>query len=209
MLYSKYTKSADLSNRHTTSTTLQYENNLQPQAIEHADSFLEKESCPCINDKRLMLDFKHTFVGSWKEDQKLRRNLYKFLRVMGIGWFEAVYATNSEWENEQSNILTVDGKEIFVAGKRGPLNELFEVRVVLDNRTVNPIDMGVLGGPCRATAEIKENNFVVYVRKTQISEIFFTATHSINESNINLMLIEAKHVPSGVTLKSYYKRTAF
>ena len=80
----------------------------------------------------------------------------------------------------------------------------FKVR--LDNRTVSKTDIGEFAG-LYATAEMTEKGIICYFMKPIYrSGIFLTISHMLAFPDTSRLKIESKHVESGVTWTSVFKR---
>lgn len=69
-----------------------------------------------------------------------------------------------------------------------------------DKVTRTDVDLGVLGGPRKATAEIKGNTFTTYLHKLDDNEVDVIAIRTIEPSNPNVMTYTLRDVASGVEL---------
>lgn len=157
-----------------------------------------------VNDGGVFL--KRTLPGHWKEDQYKRKDLNNFLYEMGLNWFKRVYVTQASWENEQDIALSDNGNVFEINGKKGPYATPFNFALTTDNRSFSDVDLGELGGLTDATAEIKGNSLITYLRKKGTGKIFMTATRTINPENPNEMIYVTKHLGSGVALTSIFDR---
>lgn len=149
---------------------------------------------------------KQVLPGKWKEDQYKRKNLNNYLYEMGLNWFKRVYVTSTNWENTQDIKLKDNGNVFDVHGTKGPYATKYNFVLYPDLRTVTDVDLGQLGGKTDATAEIKGNTMITYLRKKGKRNVFMTAKRTINPANPNEMIYETKHVKSGVALTSFMYR---
>ena len=157
------------------------------------------------------------FVGSWKEDQYQRQNLNDYLYARGLNWFKRVYVTNANFEltmniAKEGNTYTVTGKSknhwimfriffsnlVFIV--EGPKYEDYQFNVVVDNVTRTDIDLGQLGGPRKATAEMKGNQLITYLHKIDDGSIDVIAVRTVNAATPNVMKYELKDLTSGTDL---------
>ena len=70
-----------------------------------------------------------------------------------------------------------------------------------DNQSRTNVDLGSLGGPRKARAEIKGNSLVTYLHKLDNDVVDVTATRTIDPQKPNEMLYVLKDISSGVELK--------
>merc|ERR1712018_664395 len=92
------------------------------------------------------------FVGSWKEDQDQRQGRSDYLYYRGLNWFKRVYVTNANFELTMN--VAKEGSTYTISGKKGPKYEDYQFQLVPDNITRTHADLGALGGPRMATAEL-------------------------------------------------------
>ena len=148
---------------------------------------------------------KRTLVGKWKEDQYTRKNLNNWLYEMGVNWFKRVYSTTAGWENTQD--ITFENEVWKFDTINGPKADRLKFDLYDDNRTFSVVDLGEnLGGLTDATAEIIGSSLVTSLRKKGETDIYMTATRTINKDKPNEMIYEAKHFSTGVAMTSTYNR---
>ena len=153
--------------------------------------------------------------GYWIEDDSKRMKLDLFLSKIGVNdWFQKNSDNdtlrsnnnndNHEWKIEKIIILEED--EIQVSEVRGGSFQPHEFKVKLDNRTESKTDIGEFVG-LYATAEMTEKGIICYFMKPSYrSDIFFTISHMLAFPDTSRLKIESKHVESGVTWTSVFKR---
>ena len=71
---------------------------------------------------------------------------------------------------------------------------------MVDNVTRTDIDLGQLGGPRKATAEMKGNQLITYLHKIEDDSIDVIAVRTINQATPNVMKYELKDLASGTDL---------
>jgi len=154
--------------------------------------------------------------GYWIEDDSKRMNIDLFLSRIGVNdWFQKKSHNdtlrhinnndNQEWKIEK--IIILDEDYFQVSEVRGGNYQPHEFKVKLDNRTMSNIDIGEFAS-LHATAEMTEKGIICYFMKPgEISSgIFFTITHMLAFPGISRLKIESRHVESGVTWTSIFKR---
>ena len=82
----------------------------------------------------------------------------------------------------------------------GPKYEDYQFNVVVDNVTRTDIDLGQLGGPRKATAEMKGNQLITYLHKIDDGSIDVIAVRTVNAATPNIMKYELKDLTSGTDL---------
>lgn len=142
-------------------------------------------------------------VGRWKEDSSLRTGLNDFLWARDVGWFKRQAAKLISWQSEQTIFLR--GNRYSINGVKGPRSEVFAFDLVTDNRTTTNVDLGALGGPRLATAEIKGNTVITYLHKPEDNVIDMIATRTILE-NPDVMIYKTKDLPYGYEMVSVMNR---
>ena len=70
-----------------------------------------------------------------------------------------------------------------------------------DNQSRTNADLGSLGGPRKARAELKGNSLITYLHKLDNDVVDVTATRTIDPLKPNEMLYVLKDLNSGVELK--------
>lgn len=72
----------------------------------------------------------------------------------------------------------------------GPYATKYNFLLYPDLRTVTDVDLGQLGGKTDATAEIKGNTMITYLRKKGKRNVFMTAKRTINPGKVcsNILL---------------------
>ena len=70
-----------------------------------------------------------------------------------------------------------------------------------DNQSRTNADLGSLGGPRKARAELKGNSLITYLHKLDNDVVDVTATRTIDPQKPNEMLYVLKDISSGVELK--------
>ena len=90
---------------------------------------------------------------------------------------------------------------------RGGNFQAHEFNVKLDNTTMSKIEIGEFAG-LHATAEMTEKGIICYFMKPGgiSSDIFFTMTYMLAFKDASRLKIESRHVESGVTWTSVFKR---
>ena len=84
---------------------------------------------------------------------------------------------------------------IFIQFSEGPKQEVFSYLLTPDNRTVETIDFGILGGDRLTTAAFEnENSLVSYCKNPATGVIDVIATRTILPSNPNIMYFKTKDV---------------
>jgi hypothetical protein len=161
-------------------------------------------ACQESNDGGVFL--KQVLPGKWKEDQYKRKNLNNYLYEMGLIVFERIYVTSTSWENKMTIGLKDNGNVFDVSGTKGPYATKYNFILNTDGRTRSDVDLGQLGGKTDATAEIKGNTMITYLRKKGKRNVFMTAKRTINPTNPNELIYETKHLKSGVALTSFMYR---
>merc|ERR1712142_135016 len=112
---------------------------------------------------------------------------------MGLNWFKRVYVTQSSWENQQN--ITFDGNQKFdVRGRKGPRAERFDFKLVINNSTRTNVDLGALGGPTKATAEIRGDTLITYIHEIPSNKLFLTASRTVDRRNRNKMTYVTRHL---------------
>ena len=71
---------------------------------------------------------------------------------------------------------------------------------MVDNTTRTDIDLGQLGGPRKATAEMKGNQLITYLHKLEDDIIDVIAVRTVDPANPSVMKYELKDVASGTDL---------
>ena len=83
----------------------------------------------------------------------------------------------------------------FIQFSEGPKQEVFSYLLTPDNRTVETIDFGILGGDRLTTAAFEnENSLVSYCKNPATGIIDVIATRTILPSNPNIMYFKTKDV---------------
>ena len=154
--------------------------------------------------------------GYWIEDDSKRMNFDLFLSRIGVNdWFQKkshndtlrsnINNDNQAWKIEK--IIILDEDYFQVSEVRGGNFQPHEFKVKLDNSTVSKTDIGEFAG-LHATAEMTENSIICYFMKPgEIrSDVFFTMTHMLAVKDKSRLKIESRHVESGVTWTSIFKR---
>ena len=134
--------------------------------------------------------------------------------VSGVSYFKRMYAAKwSTWKYEQTIIKEGNGYRISGISKtkilnfdellmiilmlfsEGPKQEVFSYLLTPDNRTVETIDFGILGGDRLTTAAFEnENSLVSYCKNPATGVIDVIATRTILPSNPNIMYFKTKDV---------------
>ena len=153
--------------------------------------------------------------GYWIEDDSKRMNFKLFLSKIGVyDWFQKnsdndTLRSNSNNDNHEGKIekiIILDGDYFHVSEVREGNFQPHEFKVRLDNRTVSKTDIGEFAG-LYATAEMTEKGIICYFMKPIYrSGIFFTISHMLAFPDTSRLKIESKHVESGVTWTSVFKR---
>ena len=80
----------------------------------------------------------------------------------------------------------------------GPKQEVFSYKLTPDNRTIENIDIGIIGGPRLTTAElVDDNSLVSYLKNPETGVVDMIATRTILPNNPNIMYFKTKDVPHG------------
>lgn len=80
----------------------------------------------------------------------------------GVNWFKRQYATSlTTWRYEQTIIWKNGGYQ--VSGIKGPLREVFSYKLTPDNRTVEMINIGEIGGQKSTTATVVGSSLISYL----------------------------------------------
>ena len=95
------------------------------------------------------------------------------------------------------NVLTI---------AEGPKVEPYGFNLVPDNETRTDADLGVLGGPRKATAEFKGNSLITYLHKLEDDVVDVIAIRTIDPTNPDVMIYTLKDVESGSDLVQTMKR---
>ena len=104
------------------------------------------------------------------------------------------------------NVRT-DGNTIKINGRRGPLQEYYQQKIVPDSTTRTDVDLGRIGGPRMATADFKGNSLIVYLHKISDNTIDVITTITINPEKPDQMTYIVKDVASGIELiQTLYKQ---
>ena len=153
--------------------------------------------------------------GYWIEDDSKRMNFKLFLSKIGVNdWFQKnsdndTLRSNNNNDNHEGKIekiIILDGDYLHVSEVREGNFQPHEFKVRLDNRTVSKTDIGEFAG-LYATAEMTEKGIICYFMKpSNRSDIFFTISHMLAFPDTSRLKIESKHVESGVTWTSVFKR---
>jgi len=145
--------------------------------------------------------------GHWVEDFDQRDNMDSYLKEMGMSWFKRSYASSVSWEDEL--LLLVKGDTFVMNGLRGPFAEAYEYRAMLDNQTINKMDIGDFGGIVNAISEITDDYMRSYAYKPGSStELFFTVTLTMDMQDVNTLKVQYRHVDSNVVWTEIFKRTS-
>ena len=72
--------------------------------------------------------------------------------------------------------------------------------MVVDNFTRTDIDLGALGGPRKATAELRGNQLITYLHKLDDDTIDVIAVRTVAAQTPNVMSYVLKDVASGTDL---------
>ena len=112
---------------------------------------------------------------------------------------------NQEWKIEK--IIILDENYFQVSEVLGENFQPHEFKIKLDNTTMSKIDIGEFAG-LHATAEMTEKGIICYFMKPGgiSSDIFFTMTYMLAFKDASRLKIESRHVESGVTWTSVFKR---
>ena len=147
---------------------------------------------------------KSVIVGYWVEDKNNRSNFEYYVLEIGpeINVNDAIYPQG--WENEK--VIYIDGNEITINEVKGPGAQYHQFRATLDNETFSEIDMGLLGGPRNATADMSENSLTLYVSKLSSQEIYLTISYTIDFSNPNVLVVKFRHIESNRHYSSLFRR---
>ena len=136
---------------------------------------------------------------------------------LGVSYFKRMYAAKwSTWKYEQTIIKEGNGYRISGISKinhsidfyidfqfwktfsEGPKAEVFSYKLTPDNRTVETIDFGVLGGDRLTTAEfVDDNTMVSYCKDPATGIVDIVATRTILPNNPNIMYFKTKDIPEG------------
>ena len=167
------------------------------------------------------------FIGEWKEDPYKRENTNNFLYARSVGFFKRVMAVNDmSWFATAK--LSKDGNDSFIeTGKQGYYMVDYRYHIVpskmnklIYNISPNP-ELNDIGGTFTATAELRENSWIIYLRKISkenIKSASFLETHlslknidmvqirKIDPNNPNVLINELKDVKSGTTMVSYFDK---
>ena len=172
-------------------------------------SFLDKTQSFDMNYEDLILNqnstLRNALNGHWVEDFDQRDNMDAYLREMGMSWFKRSYASSVTWEDEL--LLLIKGDTFLMNGLRGPFAEAYEYRAMLDNQTINKMDIGDFGGITNAISEITEDYMRSYVYKPGSStELFFTVTLTMDMKDVNRLKVQYRHVDSNVVWTEIFER---
>ncbi len=96
---------------------------------------------------------------------------------------------------------------ILIIISEGPRYEDYQFNLIPDGQSRTDIDLGVLGGPRKATAELKGNSLMTYLHKMDASdEVDVIAIRTIDPATPNVMTYTLKDVPSGTNLIQVLRR---
>ena len=145
--------------------------------------------------------------GHWVEDFDQRDNMDSYLKEMGMSWFKRSYASSVSWEDEL--LLLVKEDTFVMNGLRGPFAEAYEYRAMLDNQTMNKMDIGDFGGIVNAISEITDDYMRSYAYKPGSStELFFTVTLTMDMQDVNTLKVQYRHVDSNVVWTEIFRRSS-
>ena len=167
------------------------------------ESLLENATSKSIigSNKRTMISL---IIGYWVEDKNNRRNSDNFLFEQGseISMNDDMYSQG--WKDEK--VIYIDGNEITINSVRGPDAQPYQFKASLDNETFSEIDIGLLGGPTNATADMSENVLTLYVLKPRSPELLLTISYTIDSSDTNILVVKFKHIESNRYYTSLFRK---
>ena len=82
----------------------------------------------------------------------------------------------------------------------GPKFEDYQFNVVVDNVTRTDVSLGALGGPRKATAELRGNQLITYLHKLDDDSIDVIAVRTVEAQTPNVMSYVLKDLASGTDL---------
>ena len=163
---------------------------------------------PDFSEAEVITDLEHSIksdiVGYWVEEKSRRNNLEIFLSNLktDIDVNETIYSP-FDWECEK--VIYSDDNQLTINEVR-PDAKVLQLKVLLNNETMEKIDIELIGVSSYATAHMSNASITLYVLRPSSREVLLTISYTMDPDDTNILHVTYEHIASKTSCSFLFHR---